>query len=225
MQRILSEVWLSVLCASMALCLAGCDESTSAIDELSEREAILDGDHDEAVPFTPPFDPTPDDLAAAEDPMLCMCPDTESPVCGIDGETYKNSCSAFCAGVDVDYPGTCECLCTLEWDPVCGVDGETYGNPCAAGCADVAVNYKGTCTGDPCTEDGDCYANQFCQRDNNCTGEGTCEIKADACPDKSTPVCGCDGETYSSPCMAHVYGVSVTGPEQCQIETEPPIEF
>lgn len=225
MQRILSEVWLSVLCASMALSLAACDESATAIDELSAREAILDGDHDEAVPTTPPYDPTPDDLAAAKDPMLCMCPDTASPVCGIDGETYQNSCAAFCAGVDVDYPGTCECLCTLQWDPVCGVDGETYGNACAAGCAGADIAYDGICTGDACVADDDCAPNQFCQRDGDCTGEGVCEIKADSCVDKPSPICGCDGELYDSPCMAHVHGVSVASSEDCAINPDPPIEY
>lgn len=222
MQRILSNIWLSVLCASVALSVAACDDSTTAIDELSEREAILDGDHDEAVPTTPPYDPTPDDIAAAQDFLICACPDTDAPVCGIDGETYKNSCTAFCVGVDIDYPGECECVCTLQWDPVCGVDGNTYGNACAAGCADVAISYAGNCTGDPCVADSDCYAHQFCQRDGDCNGQGVCEVKADACLEKSSPVCGCDGETYESPCMAHVFGVSVDSPENCGLRDDPP---
>jgi hypothetical protein len=238
MQRILSEVWLSVLCGSAALSLlSACDPAYESIEErdadyadedLEDIEADVEDPQDDVAPLTPPYEPPPLPIGAypdGEGPIACLCTDAFDPVCGIDGETYQNPCAAFCAGVDVDHPGKCECTCTLIYDPVCGINGKTYGNACAAGCAGVEVLHEGTCTGDACTDDAECYANQFCQRDGACGGEGVCEIKADSCADKPTPVCGCDGQTYESACMAHVYGVSVASDGDCEVKTEPPPEF
>lgn len=37
----------------------------------------------------------------------CLCPAVAAPVCGIDGNTYGNSCEAQCCGVEVRYEGPC----------------------------------------------------------------------------------------------------------------------
>ncbi|TFH31661.1 MAG: hypothetical protein E4H00_03050, partial [Myxococcales bacterium] len=36
-----------------------------------------------------------------------MCPDTDSPVCGCDGQTYQNVCFADMAGVRLAITGPC----------------------------------------------------------------------------------------------------------------------
>lgn len=95
----------------------------------------------------------------------CFCNTEDAPVCGIDGETYGNSCQAFCAGVPVAYNGICDCVCTTEYVPVCGTDGITYSNACFAACSGVGVASQGAC--DPIEECENAIANM--NFDNLCS--------------------------------------------------------
>ncbi len=45
---------------------------------------------------------------AESDAFSCVCPENYEPVCGVDKNTYSNSCKAKCAGVGVAYSGKCK---------------------------------------------------------------------------------------------------------------------
>jgi hypothetical protein len=41
------------------------------------------------------------------DGSTCVCPEMYEPVCGVNGQTYQNSCYAACDGVAIDHDGVC----------------------------------------------------------------------------------------------------------------------
>ncbi len=163
------------------------------------------------------------------------CDDVLLPVCGCDDQTYPNRCEAERAGVDVQREGECEVAgCTPdECGPQPGLpnyrceDGSVGGptGRCLRGeddqcgweirdCPDAPEPVAcGARLGDTCAPD------HFCDFDRlGCDfadATGTCRPRPDGCGGAFQPVCGCDGQTYDSPCLAHVARTDVAAEGPC----------
>jgi len=67
-----------------------------------------------------------------------------------------------------------------------------------------------------CTSNSNCASTQFCKfKTGTCSGFGTCTAKPEACIMLYAPVCGCDGKTYSSECVANSNRVNVKRTGAC----------
>jgi Kazal-type serine protease inhibitor domain len=128
---------------------------------------------------------------AADHPGVCTarpqaCTFIYKPVCGCDGQTHGNACSAASAGVSVAHDGEC-----APAQQACGSRGLS---PCAAGqyCAFSAAAQCGAAD-----------------------APGVCAQRPEACTQQYAPVCGCDGQTHGNACSAASAGVSVASQGPC----------
>lgn len=69
---------------------------------------------------------------------------------------------------------------------------------------------------DACSAPNSCADNEFCYAPTGTCGHlGYCQTLPDACPEVYSPVCGCDGQTYSNLCAAAMAGVNVAHSGEC----------
>jgi len=107
--------------------------------------------------------------------------------------------------------------CNVVDNPVCGCDGQTYRSSCAAALNGVAVETEGAC---PCGPGlASCLGGDYCAFPLGTCADaqpvGDCQTVPLECPDVSSPVCGCNGETFDSDCAAAFVSVNVFSDGPC----------
>ena len=90
----------------------------------------------------------------------CVCPAHYDPVCGVDGRTYSNGCSASCARVEVRHTGECG----LVGDPCGGLLGGqcTAANKCRYGASQFEAPFPDAA--------GACVVRNYCDAAADCAG-------------------------------------------------------
>lgn len=67
-----------------------------------------------------------------------------------------------------------------------------------------------------CRGELDCGMGQICVKPTGgCKGRGECVNRPHICSREYRPVCGCDGQAYSNPCMAHAANISIAKDGEC----------
>ena len=109
-------------------------------------------------------------------------------MCGCDGETYGNKCSAEAAGVSVRARGECE---ASSGEQVCG-----------------------GFSGKQCGENQYCKYEEgaLC---GIADATGVCAPKPEVCTREYYPVCGCNGTTYGNACEARAASASIISEGEC----------
>lgn len=128
-------------------------------------------------------------------PPAQACDDVYSPVCGCDGQTYSNGCTASAAGVSVQATGECHSPGTL------GV-GDRCGGLVPPGAPS-------------------CDEGLFCQHQPGALcgaadAPGECVEIPKSCPTTGDLVCGCNGVTYANACAAARAQVGILDVGRCQ---------
>ena len=165
------------------------------------------------------------------------CPDTCYQVaCAKNSECPAGSWCAVpegeCGGKGGCKAPPADSVCEVAgWEPVCGCDGQTWPSACTANSQGIAIAYAGACE-QPCKADSECQVvsatikgTVYCHTAvGACGKEGSCmaaKLEKECESTTNEPVCGCDGETYFSECVAYSKGVSLLSKGACECPAIP----
>jgi len=120
-----------------------------------------------------------------------MCSYELHEVCGCDGRTYSNPCSAYAAGVNIEKNEPCHAKSNLGEQ--CFFDDEDF---CGNGLFCKIQDY-------------------YCKYEPNPAGVCRKEPEDKSCSYEADPVCGCDCNTYGNRCKAYAAGVNIYANSPC----------
>lgn len=200
------------ICSQIYAPVCGCDDKTYFSD-CGAAAAGVNVQHDGACVGGLNTRCGPPDGATCSDGLFC---DFNDGQCGTSDQS----------GQCVAIPANCD---NVASSPVCGCDNVNYDNPCAAQLAGTSVKSDGACpTGGglnvrcggadalTCTNGFFCnFVIGSCGTGTDGTDVGQCQQIPEVCTADVSPVCGCDGVTYSNECEANKAGVSIMVPGAC----------
>lgn len=157
-----------------------------------------------------------------------VCSAEVSPVCSCSGKSFTNACEARRAGESIKSLGNCQNVIHTIDDGIGGggLGGGGLGGLGSGGKLDVleSNSTSGMCNpkeGMPCPE------GYYCAFElGNCLVKqemGLCMVQPQVCTpsSESTPVCGCSGSTFGTPCGAAMAGESLVSETSCMALSSP----
>ncbi|MCG3172697.1 MAG: hypothetical protein GMKNLPBB_00852 [Myxococcota bacterium] len=157
---------------------------------------------------------------AVDEDCGCFCSDAVQEVCGEDGKTYKNVCEANCAKVAVAYTAPCgkRPVCPRAVCPIGRRALNCSPKFLPDGCPERCECVTEGCPKLPLPPPDFCFGGRIINGavdSLGCQLPPRCERNCSSCPKISAPVCGQDGRTYESECLASCTGVRVFSQGAC----------